>query len=287
MERKTEVLEFIKLIRDSFIGSEQVYTNGSCYQFYKLLKSKFSDALAYYNSDHVITKIGDLFYDITGIVDITNHLNMSEHYPDSKVKDCKFDIYSFHTPLPTTPKAEQGCPFDEKAFNPIIGGSFGGGEHKFPSNTFDAAERSGEAERIDDLACEFGDNYDYSRLLTNTGINSRAGVIEGFKAGFLAAKTERVDEWISVEDRLPEKDVPVMCYGLNSNGKGITLRAIYVPQYHMPDDGDFSGDADYNEEKDEYFWPQGWYEWNEYEDTHWLISHIVTEWTYLTKPPKK
>lgn len=87
-----EILEFIFLIRGSFIGSERVYTEGSCYQFYRILKDKFPESEAYYNSDHVITKIQGRFYDITGEVEKTNHLLMSEHYPYSSVMECRFDI---------------------------------------------------------------------------------------------------------------------------------------------------------------------------------------------------
>jgi hypothetical protein len=62
-------LQFIDSIRNSFIGSEYVYMNGSCYQFYKLLKLHFPNAMPFYIDGHVITKIGDSFYDITGLVD--------------------------------------------------------------------------------------------------------------------------------------------------------------------------------------------------------------------------
>ena len=39
---------------------------GNCYQFYKILKSVFKDAEAYYDSNHVWTKIDGKFYDIRG-----------------------------------------------------------------------------------------------------------------------------------------------------------------------------------------------------------------------------
>lgn len=64
--REREVEKFIQTIRDSFIGSQQVYTEGSCYHFYLILKQVFPEAKAYYDADHIITKIGDKFYDITG-----------------------------------------------------------------------------------------------------------------------------------------------------------------------------------------------------------------------------
>jgi hypothetical protein len=48
----------------------EIYTSGSCYKFYELLKYIFPEAKAYYTKDrnHIVIKIGDNFYDITGKV---------------------------------------------------------------------------------------------------------------------------------------------------------------------------------------------------------------------------
>lgn len=89
-----DIEHFISTIRNSFIGSEKVFTSGSCYQFYKILKCVWPDAEAYYDSDHVITKINGRFYDIKGEVECGRHLKMSEHYPESKVRGCYFSIFS-------------------------------------------------------------------------------------------------------------------------------------------------------------------------------------------------
>lgn len=62
----SNVESFIGKIRDSFIGSQQVYTEGSCYHFYLILKEVFPDADPWYDNEHIVTKIGDKFYDITG-----------------------------------------------------------------------------------------------------------------------------------------------------------------------------------------------------------------------------
>jgi hypothetical protein len=63
-----EILVLIEAIRNSFHGSIRVYTQGSCYHFYKILKSVFTDAEPYYQNSHIVTKINDRFYDITGEV---------------------------------------------------------------------------------------------------------------------------------------------------------------------------------------------------------------------------
>lgn len=80
MTNKQNILNLIKTVRESFIGAETVYTRGSCYQFFKILKSVFPEAEAYYNQSHVITKIGGSFYDITGEVEKDNHNNMLENW---------------------------------------------------------------------------------------------------------------------------------------------------------------------------------------------------------------
>ena len=61
-------VDFIKVIRESFDGSVYVYTKGSCYRFYEILKCMYPEAEPYYGNNHVITKVCDKFYDITGEV---------------------------------------------------------------------------------------------------------------------------------------------------------------------------------------------------------------------------
>lgn len=64
---------FIKAVRQSFIGSEQVYTQGSCVMFFLILKTVYPKARPYWSKKarHMITKINGKFYDITGTVKFT------------------------------------------------------------------------------------------------------------------------------------------------------------------------------------------------------------------------
>jgi len=62
----------IKSIRESFVGTIAVYRFGNCYQFYEILKTVFVDAEAYYDGNHVWTKINNKFYDILGEKDLHN-----------------------------------------------------------------------------------------------------------------------------------------------------------------------------------------------------------------------
>lgn len=90
------ILHFIQVIRNSFIGAEFCYLNGSCYRFYLILKEVFTDAQAYYDCDHVITRIGDKYYDITGSVERKNHLPVEDH---DKLKKLKFKIEIIDTKI--------------------------------------------------------------------------------------------------------------------------------------------------------------------------------------------
>jgi hypothetical protein len=102
-----KILRFIKAIRESVRGAELIYTHGSCYQFYLILKSIIPEAKAYYNSDHVITKIGERFYDITGEVKCENHLLMDGHYPDCQLKNVRMKFHLFDNSIIQKMKREQ------------------------------------------------------------------------------------------------------------------------------------------------------------------------------------
>lgn len=68
LKRHKKIIEFIKLIRESSNIQTDIFTNGSCYRFYEILTNVFFDGIPYYNQEHVITRIGSRYYDITGEV---------------------------------------------------------------------------------------------------------------------------------------------------------------------------------------------------------------------------
>lgn len=73
-------LVLIETIRQSFVGAEQVYTQGSCIMFYMILKAVYPNARPYWNAEsrHMITKIGSKYYDITGQVKYTKGFKLDE-----------------------------------------------------------------------------------------------------------------------------------------------------------------------------------------------------------------
>jgi len=86
------VENFISAVRDSFIGSQQVYTEGSCYHFYLILKEVFENAEPYFDGDHVITKVDDKFYDITGEIAKPNSASLFTQLPLYGLK-APYNIY--------------------------------------------------------------------------------------------------------------------------------------------------------------------------------------------------
>lgn len=74
-----DVIDFITLIRESCPSRQiHIFRNGACYQFFKILKSVYPQAVAYYNQDHVITEIDGKYYDITGEVEKEGHEILEE-----------------------------------------------------------------------------------------------------------------------------------------------------------------------------------------------------------------
>ncbi|HZF69839.1 hypothetical protein [Sulfuricurvum sp.] len=100
--------------------------------------------------------------------------------------------------------------------------------------------------------------------------------------------------WISTDDEMPKAGQIVFAYMENNVELAEkvfefhdVIRAVYYPKFHMECNGDFDGDVDYDEEKDEYYWPEGWYEWNAVEDTHWLATKKAKLWMHIPVPKAK
>lgn len=73
---------YIAGLSENIPNAKEYYLNGGCYKFYKLLESKYPSAEAYYDGNHVITKIDGEYYDITGKVEKGNHIRMTREQQD-------------------------------------------------------------------------------------------------------------------------------------------------------------------------------------------------------------
>ena len=95
----------------------------------------------------------------------------------------------------------------------------------------------------------------------------------------------KVGEWISVKKRLPKVDKPVLISAKYNNYKYVCV-GKWVEKYSVEDEGEEFDFADYNEENDTYYYPEGWYEciynWGDYSDV--FISDEVIAWQLLPEP---
>ena len=100
------------------------------------------------------------------------------------------------------------------------------------------------------------------------------------------------EDWINVKDRLPEPQEKVIVFFENRYGKKWRTLAEYIPSMYVVEedylDPEYSdGFAEYDEENDCFWTPEGWYE-NQYEpDVNFCLSETITHWMPLPPPPKK
>ena len=89
--------------------------------------------------------------------------------------------------------------------------------------------------------------------------------------------------WICVNDRLPEPGKPVLV----ACGRHV-MRAVRAPKFTLSEDawGNFEPEGgEYDEATDATYWPEGWYEWNQHEETHWQLDSEPTYWHPLPPAP--
>jgi hypothetical protein len=136
------------------------------------------------------------------------------------------------------------------------------------------SEQAAEIERLGNLC------YDYIGQLT----------------ALRAAKQmqQRIDElkgvvrdWVPVAERLPKPGKFVLAVFRYSTGKQVVIRAMHAPPKTLSEEdyGEFLTDPDYDEATDTTYWPEGWYECNENEETHWQVHEEVTHWMPLPEVP--
>lgn len=101
-----------------------------------------------------------------------------------------------------------------------------------------------------------------------------------------------MSEWIATHENvsLPVSGQPVLAFVQSAHGNPRAtrrIRAMYAGKFTLEaadEDGEFS---EYDEAADQYYCPPGWYEKNEFEETHWAVDGTVTHWMLLPDPPKE
>lgn len=87
------MIEFLKEIKYSYYLNAKIYTEGSCFRLYKIIKTIYPQANPYYSKmdGHWITEVDGKYYDINGEIDkeyvenksyelITNQTTLSSAY---------------------------------------------------------------------------------------------------------------------------------------------------------------------------------------------------------------
>lgn len=105
----------------------------------------------------------------------------------------------------------------------------------------------------------------------------------------------QVPKWISVEERLPKNEKPVL---VATKWSLMGMRGMAVSCGFYTDGKTSTGNSDYNwndgdcdliydEEEDEYIVPEGWWESVRYTEQFSAIDEPVTHWMPLPEPPKE
>ena len=94
--------------------------------------------------------------------------------------------------------------------------------------------------------------------------------------------------WIPVTERLPSCRQPVLACYTNGYGRGRTIRAQWLAKFQQESDDIDNFYAEYDEETDTYYDPEGWYElidnWDEYSSVG-VTEGIITHWMPLPAAP--
>ena len=91
--------------------------------------------------------------------------------------------------------------------------------------------------------------------------------------------TAQAEVWTKLPGQLPEPGTPVLL----DIGKKYPIRAMWAAKHTVPAADDDTDWGEYDEATDEYWCPEGWYEWNEHEEVHWAVSETPRAWIPL--PP--
>ncbi len=114
-------------------------------------------------------------------------------------------------------------------------------------------------------------------------------------ADHLIANGVTVQEWISVNDRLPENEQDVIIcaerrhYSNPNRFIRIVAKAFYTDGKHNTEHTAYAWnndciDMEYDEENDAYLIPEGWWESVEYGEEFSAVSDFVTHWMPLPQP---
>jgi hypothetical protein len=80
ISKHQKIINQLSLFRDAHPQIKEIFLNGSCINLFMILKSFYPEAVPYYNIDHIITRIGASYYDITGRVNPKGYSPFTNFY---------------------------------------------------------------------------------------------------------------------------------------------------------------------------------------------------------------
>lgn len=92
-------------------------------------------------------------------------------------------------------------------------------------------------------------------------------------------------DWMPIESGLPEVGVPVLISFMAESGYPVFTKAIWCAARTLSSENYEGEDADYDENEDIYYWPEGWYEYP-YEDETAHRTTVPTHWAKVKHPEK-
>ena len=95
-----------------------------------------------------------------------------------------------------------------------------------------------------------------------------------------APPTAQAEGWTTLPGQMPEPNTPVLL----DIGKKFPIRALWAEKHTVRVGNDVDDWGEYDEETDEYYCPEGWYEWNEHEEVHWAVDETPRAWRELPQP---
>lgn len=116
----------------------------------------------------------------------------------------------------------------------------------------------------------------------NASITTRLGKTKSFERpmALCAATLPAVAAgWVNLPGPLPEPGKPVLL----DIGKKFPIRAMWAAKHTVEAADDDTDWGEYDDATETYYCPEGWYEWNEHEDTNWAVSATPRAWATL--PP--
>lgn len=94
-----------------------------------------------------------------------------------------------------------------------------------------------------------------------------------------APPAAQAEGWTKLPGTLPKPGTPVLL----DIGKKYPIRAMWAAKHTVQAAYDDTDWGEYDEATDEYWCPEGWYEWNQNEDNHWRVPETPRAWMPL--PP--